>query len=40
VVIHLDGESLHVTFLGQWHQVSWLPFQVVSFAIPDPEQTD
>jgi hypothetical protein len=40
VVIHLDGEPLRVTFLGQWHQVSWLPFQVVSFAIPDPEQTD
>jgi hypothetical protein len=40
VVIHLDGEPLRVTFLGQWHQVSWLPFQVVSFAIPDPEQSD
>lgn len=40
VVIHLDGEQLRVTFIGQWHQVSWLPFQIVVFAIPDTEQTD
>jgi hypothetical protein len=37
VKIHLGEEILSVTFIGQWHKMEWLPFQVVSFVIPESE---
>ena len=33
VVVELQGTPrLTLTYLGQWHQLDWLPFQIVAFA--------
>lgn len=37
VKIHLGEKILTATFVGQWHKIDWLPFQLVAFALTEGE---